>query len=249
MKNFNHTNVWKKTVFFLFLTVSFGLCAQEQTITGKITDADGTPLAGANVVQIGTSNGVVADFDGNYELRLTEGTKTLVFSYVGFKEKQIPVGDDTVVNATLEEDAQNLDEVVVVGYGSQKKTDITGSVSSVDSEDLEKAIFNNVDQLLQGRSAGVQVTSSSGEPGAPASIRIRGNNSISGSNSPLYVVDGIPITGSPNFNPQEIESLEVLKDASATAIYGSRGANGVILVTTKRGKSGKAEISFTQNNT
>ncbi|WP_175416241.1 SusC/RagA family TonB-linked outer membrane protein [Aggregatimonas sangjinii] len=231
------------------MILTLGAFAQGETVTGTITASDGSVLPGANVIEKGTTNGVVADFDGNYSITLQGSSGTLVFSYIGFSALERRVDGQTNIDVTLKEDAQNLDEVVVVGYGSQKKTDITGSVSSVDSEDLEKAIFNNVDQLLQGRSAGVQVTSSSGEPGAPASIRIRGNNSISGSNAPLFVVDGIPITGTPDFNPQEIESLEVLKDASATAIYGSRGANGVILVTTKRGKSGKTEISFTQNNT
>lgn len=249
MKNCNYENVLKRTLFICCFLLSFGMYAQDGVVKGKVTGSDGTPLAGANVVQKGTTNGVVADFDGNYEINLVDGTKILVFSYIGFQQKEIAIGDNTTVDAILLEDAQNLEEVVVIGYGSQKKSDITGAVASVGSEDLEKAVFNTVDQVLQGRSSGVVVTSASGEPGAAANIRIRGNNSISGDNSPLYVVDGIPISGTPNFNPQEIENLEVLKDASATAIYGSRGANGVILLTTKRGKTGKTSIDFYTNTT
>ncbi|WP_373516707.1 SusC/RagA family TonB-linked outer membrane protein [Pricia sp.] len=241
--------ILKRTLFLCLMVFALGMYAQGKIVTGTITSSDGEPLPGASVVQRGTGNGVQSDFDGNYQIELLAGTDVLVFSYVGFSLREEAVGNRTTVDIVLQEDAQNLDEVVVVGYGSQKKTDITGAVASVGSEDLEKAVFNSVDQVLQGRSSGVLVTSASGEPGAAANIRIRGNNSISGDNSPLYVVDGIPITGSPNFNPQEIENMEVLKDASATAIYGSRGANGVILITTKRGETGKTTIDFYVNNT
>jgi TonB-linked SusC/RagA family outer membrane protein len=232
----------------IFLFFCFSAFSQTgKTVTGTVTSPDGQPLPGASIVQKGTNNGVQSDFDGNYQIQLASGSGVLVFSYVGFTTKEEIVGNRNSIDVVLEEDAQNLDEVVVIGYGSQKKSDITGSVASVGSEDLEKAVFNSVDQVLQGRSSGVLVTSASGEPGAPASIRIRGNNSISGDNSPLYVVDGIPISGTPNFNPQEIENLEVLKDASATAIYGSRGANGVILITTKRGETGETSFDFYTN--
>lgn len=232
----------------IFLFFCFSAFSQTgKTVMGTVTSADGQPLPGASIVQKGTNNGVQSDFDGNYQIQLASGSGVLVFSYVGFTTKEETVGNRNSIDVVLEEDAQNLDEVVVIGYGSQKKSDITGSVASVGSEDLEKAVFNSVDQVLQGRSSGVLVTSASGEPGAPASIRIRGNNSISGDNSPLYVVDGIPISGTPNFNPQEIENLEVLKDASATAIYGSRGANGVILITTKRGETGETSFDFYTN--
>lgn len=238
----------KKLVVPIFMLTCFLTFSQSgKTVTGTITGADGEPLPGASVVQKGTTNGVQSDFDGNYEIQLVNGTNILVFSYVGFSAKEEVVGNRNSIDVVLQEDAQNLDEVVVIGYGSQKKSDITGAVASVGSEELEKAVFNSVDQVLQGRSSGVLVTSASGEPGAPANIRIRGNNSISGNNSPLYVVDGIPISGSPNFNPQEIENLEVLKDASATAIYGSRGANGVILITTKRGTTGETSFDFYSN--
>lgn len=191
----------------------------------------------------------MTDFDGNYSLTLQDGENTLVFSFVGFQTIEKSVDGKTNMDVALEEDAESLDQVVVVGYGSQKRSDITGAISSVEGKDLEKAVYTTVDQLLQGRSAGVQVTSSSGEPGSNSIVRIRGNNSLSADNAPLYVVDGIPLSGTPQINPQDIESLEVLKDASATAIYGSRGANGAILVTTKRGKLGKTEITFYQNTT
>ncbi|MCC4211523.1 SusC/RagA family TonB-linked outer membrane protein [Leeuwenhoekiella parthenopeia] len=225
-----------------------GMYAQSQ-ITGVVSTSDGQVLPGVNVVEKGTNNGVVTDFDGKYQITTQSANAVLVFSFVGFETLELPVNGQQLVNATMTADEQSLQEVVVVGYGAQKRTDITGSVSSVEGEDLEKAVYNTVDQLLQGRSAGVQVTSSSGEPGANSSVRIRGNNSLSADNSPLYVVDGIPLSGTPQLNPQDIESLEVLKDASATAIYGSRGANGVILVTTKRGQVGKATVSVYQNIT
>jgi len=232
----------KFLIFCIFITTASAF-AQNRTITGTITSQNGEPILGVNIIQKGTSNGVVSDFDGNYQIELIPGNETLVYSFVGYLTVEQEVSSRSQVDIVLQTDDESLDEVVVVGYGSTKKSDITGAVSSVSSQDLEKAIYNNVDDLLQGRSAGVQVTSSSGAPDAGASIRIRGNNSISGSNAPLYVVDGIPISGSPNFNPQEIESIEILKDASATAIYGSRGANGVIIVSTKRGKIGRTAIN------
>lgn len=236
-----------KGAFFYFLCLtffSFGLHAQEKIVEGTVTSPGGEPLLGVNVFQKGTSNGVVTDFDGNFRIELEDGAEILIFSFLGFQTIEEPVQGKSTINVTMQEDTESLDEVVVVGYGSTKRTDITGAVSSVGSEDLEKAVYNNVDDLLQGRSSGVQVTSSSGAPGAPATIRIRGNNSISGSNAPLYVLDGIPVTGTPILNPQDIESMEILKDASATAIYGSRGANGVILISTKRGELGKTEIQL-----
>ena len=235
------------TVFGLLC--GLGTVAAQLTVAGNITDGEGTPLIGATVMEKGTTTGTVTDFDGAYSITVSNVNSVLVITYTGFGTAEEEVAGRTQINIALAADAQTLDQVVVVGYGSQKRSDITGSVSSVDSEDLEKAIFTDVDQLLQGRAAGVQVTSSSGEPGSGAVIRIRGNNSISGNNGPLYVIDGIPIAGSPNFNPQEIANIEVLKDASATAIYGSRGANGVILVTTKRGKAGKTVINVGHNTT
>ncbi|WP_052188271.1 TonB-dependent receptor [Cellulophaga sp. Hel_I_12] len=242
MKHQYFKDVIKKVLFFCLMLFSLGIYAQETIVSGKIISSDGMGLPGANVFQKGTTNGVVADFDGNYQITLKKGSNILVYTYVGYEDREEAISGRSVINVTLLEDTESLDEVVVIGYGSQKKSDITGAVSSVKSEDLEKAIFNTVDQLLQGRSSGVIVTSASGEPGSNSSIRIRGNNSISGNNAPLYVVDGIPINGTPAFNPTEISNIEILKDASATAIYGSRGSNGVILITTKKGKVGKVVI-------
>lgn len=236
-------------LFTCLLLAGTGLLAQSIEVTGNVTGSDGTALIGATVQQDGTTNGAVTDFDGDFTLTVDDAAAVLVISYTGYETVRETVGNRTRFDLVLSDNAATLDQIVVVGYGSQKRSDITGSVASVRSEDLEKAIFTDVDQLLQGRAAGVQVVSSSGEPGSGATIRIRGNNSISGDNGPLYVVDGIPIGGSPNFNPQEIENIEVLKDASATAIYGSRGANGVILVTTKRGKQGKTVINLSHNTT
>lgn len=236
-----------------FITYIIGFCvfifpvsafAQSDVVKGKVTSEDGEPIPGVNIIQKGTSNGVISDFDGNYLIELIPGEEVLVYSYLGFETVERDVSDESIVDIVMKPDQESLKEVVVIGYGSQERSDITGAVSSIDVDDLEKAVYNDVGQLLQGRSAGVQVTSSSGAPDAGVSIRIRGNNSISGSNTPLYVIDGIPISGSPNFNPQVIANIEILKDASATAIYGSRGANGVILITTKRGIIGETSIGL-----
>lgn len=232
----------------LFLLFVAGMSAQS-TVSGTLTASDGTPLIGATVQEAGTSTGTVADLDGNFTITVSGPKAVLIFSYTGYKTVRETVGSRTNIIVKLPEDATTLDQIVVTGYGSQKRSDITGAVASVGSEDLEKAVFNSVDQVLQGRTAGVLVTSGNGAPGSGSTIRIRGNNSLSANNGPLYVVDGIPIAGTPNFNPQDIENMEILKDASATAIYGSRGANGVILVTTKRGKGGATKVSFDANRT
>jgi len=231
--------------FCIFL-FSISLVAQSGFVTGKITSPEGQPIPGVTVMQKGTSHGVVSNFDGEYQIELKPDSEILVFSYLGFRTVEIEVSAGSVLDVRMEYDDQSLEEVLVIGYGTQRKSDITGSVSSISSKDFEDAVVNSVDDILQGRSPGVLVTSSSGAPDAGSTIRIRGNNSISGSNAPLYVVDGTPISGSPNFDPQDIENMEVLKDASATAIYGSRGSNGVILISTKRGETGKTliEVNF-----
>lgn len=236
----------------LALLLFFGaasLAAQSVTVSGILKDADGTPLIGATIQEEGSSSGTVADLDGSYSLTASGPNAILIYSFTGYKTVRETVGNRTTISLTMAPDAEVLEQIVVTGYGSQKRSDITGSVTSVDSKDLEKAVFNSVDQVLQGRAAGVLVTSGNGAPGSGSTIRIRGNNSILAGNGPLYVVDGIPIAGTPNFNPQDIANMEILKDASATAIYGSRGANGVILVTTKRGKSGQTKISIDANTT
>ena len=235
--------------------------AKAQTVSGTVSDATG-PLPGANVLVKGTSNGTQTDFDGNYTLDNVDATATLVFSYVGFTSKEVAVNGQSTINATLTEDAQALDEVVVIGYGTTTKKDATGAVETVKAEDFNKGVVTSPDQLIQGRVAGVQITQSSGEPGGASNIRIRGTSSIRAGNDPLVVVDGIPLGGGGGagsdiglgrqsarnplsfINPNDIASMDVLKDASATAIYGSRGANGVIIITTKKGKIGKPQINF-----
>lgn len=213
-------------------------------ISGKITDENGEGLPGASVVVKGSSKGTTSDIEGNYKLSIPEGT-TIVVSFVGYTTQEIIVGTQSIVDVKMELDAEQLEEVVVVGYGTQKKSDLTGSVASVSSEQLDQVPVTSIGRALQGQAAGVRVVQTSGQPGEGVIIRIRGGNSISGGNSPLFVIDGFPVdnVGS-DLNPTDIESIEILKDASATAIYGSRGANGVVLVTTKRGKKGEPTVSY-----
>lgn len=218
---------------------------QEITISGTVKDANGLPLSGANILQKGTDNGVQADFDGNFTLSLEGENATIVVSYLGFSTKEIAVGSDRNFNIVLEEDAQLLDAVVVVGYGTVLKKDLTGSVGSVDISETLKTPVATVDQAIQGRVSGVFVTSVNGSPGANTSIRIRGGNSITAGNEPLYVVDGFVSEADilTALNPNDIESIDILKDASAISIYGARGSNGVVLITTKMGKVGKSQVS------
>lgn len=215
------------------------------TITGKITSEDGE-LPGVNVIVKGTTQGTVTDVEGNYSLDVPDENSILVFSSVGYIQQEVAVGNQTIINISLTTDVTALDEIVVIGYGTQKKSDLTGAISSVSGEDLNTVPSYSVLDQAQGRLAGVDIIASNGSPGSSNTIRIRGNRSINATNNPLYVIDGIPTTqGIDDFNPADIVSMEVLKDASAVAIYGSRGANGVILITTKRGKKGKAQISYT----
>ena len=213
-------------------------------ITGTVSDLQG-PVIGASVVEKGTSNGAVTDFDGNFTLNVKPGA-TLVISYVGYTTKEIAIGNQSTFNVTLEEDNNSLDEVVVVGYGTMKKSDISGSVATINKEQMERKVPVNIAQALQGAAAGVMVTNQDGAPGTKSAIRIRGIGTINGDASPLYVVDGVQVGTNADFvNPADIESIEILKDASATAIYGSAGANGVIMVTTKHGQKGKMNINIT----
>ncbi|WP_240665643.1 TonB-dependent receptor [Lutibacter sp. HS1-25] len=237
---------FRKTWMCVILILSFVAISNAQTVSGTVT-ADGQPLSGATVLIKGTSNGTTTDFDGNFTIG-ANAQSTLVVSYIGYGTKQILVGNQTKFEIVLATD-NTLDEVVVIGYGTQRKSDLTGSVSSVSSEDITAAPNSRVDQALQGRAAGVQVTQVSGAPGAGTVIRVRGGNSITGSNEPLWVIDGIVVGTNfnlNNINSSDIKSIEILKDASSIAIYGSRGANGVVLVTTKNGArvgGGKPEIS------
>lgn len=215
----------------------------QQSVAGTVLDANGQPLPGASVVEKGTNNGTQTDFEGNYAIEVGDDA-ILVVSYFGYKTQEVSVSGQTQIDVTLEEDVSQLNEVVVVGYGSQRKSDLTGSISSVDSKSFEKQPLTKIDQALQGRAAGVQVNQTSGAPGSAFKIRVRGTNSIAGNNEPLYVVDGVVVGNINSLNVNDIKSMEVLKDASSTAIYGSRGANGVVLITTKTGRVGPAKIQF-----
>ena len=209
-----------------------------QTVSGTVSDISG-PLPGASVVVKGTTNGTQTDFDGNYSIDNVDPSATLTISYIGYSTKEIAVDGQETINATLEEDASKLDEVVVVGYGTQKRANVTGAISKIGGAEVAGIQATRVDEALAGKLAGVLIQSQSGEPGADPRIQIRAASSLSGDASPLIVVDGYPISGSlATVNPNDIQSLEVLKDASSAAIYGSRGANGVVLVTTKKGRAG-----------
>ncbi|TKG89233.1 SusC/RagA family TonB-linked outer membrane protein [Puteibacter caeruleilacunae] len=222
------------------------VAAENVKISGRVVDDAGESLPGVSVIVKGTTIGTVTDGDGNYTLANVPEGATLVFSFIGMATQEIPVGSATVINIKMMVDAVGLDEVVAIGYGVVKKSDLTGSVGTVKAEEISKQSVTRIDQALQGRISGVQISTTSGAPGSGASIRIRGGNSINAGNEPLYVIDGFIGGGDLNsINPNDIESVEVLKDASATAIYGSRGSNGVILITTKRGSGSKGfGVSF-----
>ncbi len=233
----------------LMLTFSFlmlsALGFAQKTVSGTVVDATGEPVIGASVIVKGTSTGTVTDFDGNFTIQNVPESATLVFSYVGFRTQNAAVAGKSQINVTLEEDKQLLDEVVVVGYGVQRKSDVTGALTRVGEKELNAKPVSNAFEALQGKAAGVDITSSE-RPGTVGSIMIRGTRSLNASSAPLYVVDGVPLQsgGIEALNPRDIESIDILKDASSTAIYGSRGANGVVLVTTKRGQEGKTQLSY-----
>ena len=227
--------------------------SQQVTIRGKILDESDLPLPGANVLIKGTSIGTVSDMDGGFVIEAPNSESILVFSYLGYVSKEIQVGGQTSFNISLEPDLSNLEEVVVVGYGTQRKIETTGAIASIKSDELTQTPVANVAQGLQGRVSGVQVVQNSSAPGGNVSVRVRGTNSIRGSSEPLYIIDGVQISNgggvnelSPlsTINPNDIESVQVLKDASSTAIYGARGANGVVIVTTKRGSAGKTVVTY-----
>lgn len=245
------------------VSISFG---QEKVVTGTVTEADtGEAIPGANVLIKGTANGTVTDLDGKYSLNVSGQTDVLVYSFVGFVSEEIAVGNQSVLDIALISDVTALSEIVVIGYGTVKKSDLTGSVTSVKESDFNKGVYASPDALLQGKAPGVHVFANDGTPGGGTTVRIRGNSSVRAGNQPLYVIDGVPLDGRSakpgldapdqggstasnplNFiNPSDIASMEVLKDASATAIYGSRGANGVIIITTKKGRAGTPYVHFT----
>ncbi len=216
-------------------------------VSGVVRDGGAQPIPGVNVVEKGTTNGTVTDADGKFLLTVSDRNAVVVFSFIGFASQEVSVGGRATLDIILSEDAQSLDEVVVVGYGTQRRSDLTGSTVSLKSEDLKVLPTQRADQALQGRAAGVLVLNTDGAPGGNTTVRIRGSNSVLGGNNALIVVDGLQGVNLNTINPNDIQSMEVLKDASATAIYGSRGANGVILITTKQGQSGKSTLSYSGN--
>ncbi len=251
----------KKILLIFFMLISaliIDVSAQDRSISGKVSDEDGQGLPGVNVILSGTSTGTTSDIEGNFNVSVPESGGVLVFSFIGFATQEIEVGNQSSINVTLLPDTKQLSEVVVTGYGTTLKKEFSGVSSSISAEDISKVPATSASQILQGQASGVFVTSQSGTPGGGISVNVRGIKSISSSTQPLYVVDGVPvISGSlqqsgfggqgqnalAGLNPNDIESIEVLKDASTRAIYGSRGANGVVLITTKRGKSGKTSIN------
>lgn len=254
----------KWILFSLMLMCCIGIEAQT-TLKGKVNDGalQGEPLTGASIQVPGTPAGAVTDINGNFEFTLPEGKFIIQVSMVGYKTQVINVRDKSFIEVTLQEDQKVMDEVVVVGYGTMKKRDLTGSMSQVKGDDLRAGGAIDIAHGLQGKVAGVNVQQSDGSPGAGTSITVRGANSFTTSSQPLYIVDGVPYNENPNstpvsaaennsqetnpmafLNPNDIDKIEVLKDASATAIYGSRGANGVIIITTKKGQTGKPKIEF-----
>ncbi|GAA3775683.1 TonB-dependent receptor [Flavobacterium ginsengiterrae] len=275
MTNFIHWNANHRAVpLILFLLLTSNFITAQVKITGIVSDEKGMTIPGANISVVGSKNSASSDFDGKYSID-APSNGTLVVSFIGFDSQRIAIAGRTKINISLKSTSEDLKEVVVIGYGTQKKKDVNGAISSVKSKDIENLKQVSIDQMLQGKAAGVSVTNNSGQPGGAASVRVRGTTSITGTNEPLYVIDGVPISGDATgkstsgqtlagkdgfsasggsgntamsplsmINPNDIESMDILKDASATAIYGSRGANGVIIITTKSGRKGGGKISY-----
>lgn len=240
----------KSTIhYFKLLTLMFLLClipiwvnAQSQVVKGTVKDALGEAVIGANVTEVGTSNGTITDIDGNFSLNVSLKGQ-LRISFIGYQTQIVDIAGQKSLNILLKEDTETLDEVVVVGYGTAKKRDLTGAITQVKAENLMATAPTNIQEALRGKAAGVMVAG--GGLNDTPMIRVRGNRSISASNEPLFVIDGVPVNGGSDvLNPSDVASIEILKDASATAIYGARGANGVILVTTKKGEIGKVNVEY-----
>lgn len=258
--------------FMLMILCVQSIFAQKRTVSGIVTDSKNEPLIGVNVtIKNASTTGTITDMDGKYTLDVPSNSSVLVFSYIGYSSQEVKVNNRSVIDVVLKDDMQALEEVVVVGYGTMKKSDLTGSVSSITSDNFKLGTDLTPQQLMQGAFSGVNISQNSGKPGGSNTIRVRGGTSITASNDPLYVIDGVPISTSAgvnqsnigssttdffdqepinplsNINPNDIESINILKDASATAIYGSRGANGVIMITTKKGKAGMRQLDYSFN--
>lgn len=228
----------------VIITLQQAVASKPVIIKGKITDAMDEPLVGVTIRVKNGNEGATTDMDGNYSIQLKDKNSVLQFSYIGYKQKEVRTKDKAVINVLMEEDSQMLNEVVAIGYGVMRKKDLTGAVARLGGKDINNIPTVRLDQALTGKVSGVHVTNTSGEPGAATNILIRGGNSISASNQPLYVVDGFIGAGDLNLiDPNDIESIEILKDAAATSIYGARGANGVVIITTKRGTEGGNSVT------
>ena len=231
----------KKLILPVFLLIG-SITYSQTSVKGMVSDVSG-PIPGANVIVKGTTVGAVTDFDGEFEVKANTGD-VLVFSFVGYVTQELTYTGQSSINILLEEDAALLNEVVVVGYGTKKKSLVTGAISSIGAKSIQNTSAPRVEQVLQGKTSGVTVVSSSGAPGSGAKIRIRGAGS-NGNSDPLYIVDGIKVSSIDNISPNDIANIEVLKDAASSAIYGTQGANGVIILTTKQGKVGETRVSYT----
>ena len=240
----NQVKNMRTVMLMLFAALSFNLSAQTITVTGNVMDSTGEPVIGASVIEKGnTSNGTVTDFDGNYSIKVPANA-TISFSYIGMKAQDVAVKGQSKINVTMGDDTEVLDDVVVIGYATVAKRDLTGSVASVSAKQLESIPVSSASEALTGKLAGVTITTTEGSPDADVKIRVRGGGSLSQDNSPLYIVDGFQVSSISDIAPSDIQSIDVLKDASSTAIYGAQGANGVIIITTKSGKEGKVQVNF-----
>jgi len=248
-------NIKKTLVVLLFAIIGISVSAQDRTVTGKVTDAkDGAPLVAASVAVKGTNKGTTTSADGTFSINVASNQTTLVVTFLNYATKEVQIAGKNSINVALSQSADQLSEVVVIGYGSVRKKDLTGSVATISSKDFNTGAITTPEQLIAGKVAGVSIISNNGAPGSGSTIRIRGGASLNASNDPLIVIDGMPIdgggiSGQANplalINPNDIESFSVLKDASAAAIYGARASNGVILITTKKGKKGAMKLDFT----
>lgn len=236
----------KRVTLFItmLLAISSLAYAQDIVVKGVIKDQQNQTLPGASVLVKGSQNGTVTDVDGNYSISVPNAQAVLVFSFIGYGSQEVIVGNQTQIDITMTADHRSLDEVIVIGYGTQKRGDVTTSIASVNTKDIEERPILQAAQALQGKAAGVQVTQPSGKPGAALSIRVRGATSVQAGNEPLYVIDGVPTMDTRDLNVNDIESIQVLKDASSAAIYGARASNGVVIITTKRGKANQSQVSF-----
>lgn len=231
--------------FLLIMSMTCLLAAaQGGSVQGIVTEKSGEPMIGVNVVVKGTTNGTITGFDGDFALSGVKKGDIISFSYIGYKPLEVKYEGNNQLNVVMEEDSETLEEVVVIGYGTVSKRDLTGSVASVSADDIAAIPVSSATEALTGKLPGVNITTTEGSPDADIKIRVRGGGSLSQDNSPLYIVDGFPVSSISDIAPSEIKSIDVLKDASSTAIYGARGANGVIIVTTKSGTEGKTQVDF-----